>query len=415
MANTAYTTKNFLTQVIYHTTTEPKDVDLLWDNNGVLKYYDKEWKPFENLLQRATDKQDGLMTSLQVSTLNSAIQWKSIPTNDLPGRKAIVLNNHDTILAYGEKAGDGSYSILMLNKWGVVDLGTPNKPINLNTPAGVRPTVQEAGQTGEQAHKIAYSEDVTDAVTKLTKSISDEAARATKAEQDITKSVTTLSGTAIAWTSTATDAEPNKKSLTLANGDTISAVGEKENDIAYPILTLTKAGVVEAGNPNKPLQLNVPKDSRVTVLEAGDSADEANEVAYVQDVDDMHDALQTMIATAKTDLTNAINNEVIRAKKVESDLKTAVDSKSYVLWIIFKESADQIPAKGEHDAANYYVRGEQKFHHWDDETAKYTEYPLNGEVIYLEESTKLPYYNIDNALRSPLGELADRVKALENK
>ena len=43
---------------------------------------------------------------------------------------------------------------------------TSTKPINLNTPAGVRPTVQEAGQSGEEAYSIAYTSDLSDLATK---------------------------------------------------------------------------------------------------------------------------------------------------------------------------------------------------------------------------------------------------------
>lgn len=73
-------------------------------------------------------------------------------------RKAIVLGNHDTIL--GETTSGGTVNIAMVNKWDVVDLGTTSLPINLNTPKGVRPTVQEAGQSGEDANKIAYLSEI---------------------------------------------------------------------------------------------------------------------------------------------------------------------------------------------------------------------------------------------------------------
>lgn len=73
-------------------------------------------------------------------------------------RKAIVLGNHDTIL--GETTSAGTVNIAMVSKWDVVDLGTTTLPINLNTPKGVRPTVQEAGQTGEEANKIAYLSEI---------------------------------------------------------------------------------------------------------------------------------------------------------------------------------------------------------------------------------------------------------------
>ena len=68
------------------------------------------------------------------------------------------VRNNDLILG---AASDNikTYNIAMISKWDVVDLGSSSLKINLNTPNGVRPTVQEAGQSGEQAHKIAYLSD----------------------------------------------------------------------------------------------------------------------------------------------------------------------------------------------------------------------------------------------------------------
>lgn len=87
------------------------------------------------------------------------VPWDNIPTTELPNRRAITLKNlGDIILAKGT---DGrTYSMVQLNRWGVADFGNSSYPFNINTPAGVRPTVQEAGQTGEEAHHLAYLEDV---------------------------------------------------------------------------------------------------------------------------------------------------------------------------------------------------------------------------------------------------------------
>lgn len=87
------------------------------------------------------------------------VEWKDVADQNLPNRKAIILPTMgDIILVTGP---DGkTHSAVQLNRWGVMDFGNPTFPVNLNTPAGVRPTVQEAGQTGEQANKIAYVSDV---------------------------------------------------------------------------------------------------------------------------------------------------------------------------------------------------------------------------------------------------------------
>lgn len=87
-----------------------------------------------------------------------AVKYEDVADSNLPERKAIVLKNGDVILG-GNLEGDTS-SLVQLNRWGVADFGSSSVPFNINTPKDVRPTVQEAGQSGEEAHKIAYLSDV---------------------------------------------------------------------------------------------------------------------------------------------------------------------------------------------------------------------------------------------------------------
>ena len=97
--------------------------------------------------------------------LSGKVDFVDVADQNLPNRKAIVLPSQgDVILSNTEDGGD--ISLLQYNRWGIVDLGTSTKPINLNTPAGVRPTVQEAGQSGEEAYSIAYTSDLSDLATK---------------------------------------------------------------------------------------------------------------------------------------------------------------------------------------------------------------------------------------------------------
>ena len=90
--------------------------------------------------------------------LDNKVDWTNISNESNPNRKAIVLKNHDTLL--GTTTKGATNNIAMISKWDIVDLGTSTLPINLNTPKNTRVTVQEAGQTGEQAHKVAYVSDV---------------------------------------------------------------------------------------------------------------------------------------------------------------------------------------------------------------------------------------------------------------
>lgn len=90
--------------------------------------------------------------------LEKAVKYEDVADSNLPEHKAIVLKNGDVIL--GGNLEGGTSSLVQLNRWGVADFGSSSVPFNINTPKDVRPTVQEAGQSGEEAHKIAYVSDV---------------------------------------------------------------------------------------------------------------------------------------------------------------------------------------------------------------------------------------------------------------
>lgn len=102
------------------------------------------------------------------------VKWDKFPTSELPNRKGIVLENGDLIL--GKDLNGDTLPLVQLNRWGIIDAGSPKAPYNINTPQGERPTIQEAGQTGEQAYHMAYQEDLAH--------ISEEIDEKVKAEAD---------------------------------------------------------------------------------------------------------------------------------------------------------------------------------------------------------------------------------------
>lgn len=102
------------------------------------------------------------------------VKWDKFPTSELPNRKGIVLENRDLIL--GKDLKGDTLPLVQLNRWGIIDAGSPKAPYNINTPQGERPTIQEAGQTGEQAYHMAYQEDLAH--------ISEEIDEKVKAEAD---------------------------------------------------------------------------------------------------------------------------------------------------------------------------------------------------------------------------------------
>lgn len=102
------------------------------------------------------------------------VKWDKSPTSELPNRKGIVLENGDLIL--GKDLNGDTLPLVQLNRWGIIDAGSPKAPYNINTPQGERPTIQEAGQTREQAYHMAYQEDLAH--------ISEEIDEKVKAEAD---------------------------------------------------------------------------------------------------------------------------------------------------------------------------------------------------------------------------------------
>ena len=199
------------------------------------------------------------------------VDWTDVSTNENPGRKAIVLKNHDLLLGTDTKGV--TYTIGMINKWDVVDLGTSKLPINLNTPAGVRPTVQEAGQTGEEANKIAYLSDIKGLEADL---------------ENVVK-----------YDDVSTAEKPNRKAITLKNDDLI--IGATTSGGTVNIAMINKWDVVDLGSNKLPINLNTPAGIRPTVQEAGQSGEEANKLAYLSDIDDINTMLGNYLTREEFD------------------------------------------------------------------------------------------------------------------
>lgn len=101
------------------------------------------------------------------------VKWDKFPTSELPNRKGIVLENGDLIL--GKGLNGNTLPLVQLNHLGVIDAGSPKAPYNINTPQGERPTIQEAGQTGEQTYHMAYQEDLANISAEIDEKVKAEA------------------------------------------------------------------------------------------------------------------------------------------------------------------------------------------------------------------------------------------------
>ena len=234
------------------------------------------------------------------------VDWTDVSTDENPGRKAIVLKNHDLLLGTDTKGV--TYTISMINKWDVVDLGTSKLPINLNTPAGVRPTVQEAGQSGEQANKLAYLSDIDDIntmlgnyltreefdnlvkdapealdtlkeiadkladnddvaaalttqISDLSEKVDEEVSRSTIEDEEAKARLQTLETglselkeKAVLYENVATGENPGRKAIILENHDTI--VGKGTDGASYNLVMLSKWNKADFGSGSVEINLN---------------------------------------------------------------------------------------------------------------------------------------------------------------
>lgn len=98
------------------------------------------------------------------NALETKVTWDESKSKIvLPSGGQIVGTKYGTD---GSNPTDGA-TIAQLSQYDIMDFGSSKYPLNLNVPAGVRVTVQEQGQSGENANKIAYLSDVEVKVDKV--------------------------------------------------------------------------------------------------------------------------------------------------------------------------------------------------------------------------------------------------------
>lgn len=115
------------------------------------------------------------------SEMDKTVQFT---TSEYQGRtkKVITLDNDELVNARSNSedlenkidVSNKTISLIQLNRWNVVDVGSPHTLTNINTPDGIRPTVQEKSQSGTEAHKIAYLSDfenINDIVNSLSTNV----------------------------------------------------------------------------------------------------------------------------------------------------------------------------------------------------------------------------------------------------
>lgn len=133
--------------------------------NDKFSNVDSSLGSLETLISEETEARGLADTKLQ-EDLMKAVEGM-VKHEDYKNKKIIVLSNAEQIV--GQSNPDelerkievnGKIPLIKLNEWNVIDIGSPITLTNINIPDGVRPTVQEKSQSGPNAHKMAYLDDI---------------------------------------------------------------------------------------------------------------------------------------------------------------------------------------------------------------------------------------------------------------
>lgn len=284
--------------------------------------------------------------------LEKAVKYEDTATEQNPGRKSILLANHDNIL--GAKTDGSAVNIAMVSKWDKVDLGSGSVEINLNGSAE-RPTYNDT----EEIALIKDLEDETtargEADTKLQEDLQTEATTARAAEK---ANADAIAAEVTRATEKEAEIEANlaeatkdvvkhqvdslgKEVIALSNDEQILAAPNKEElegkievEGSVPLIKLNKWNVVDLGSPKTLLNINTPDGVRPTVQEKSQSGPKANQIAYVSDVNGLSNVLEALGATVqilqeKVDALTKTNTEVVNAEGSITGLTDA--TKDYIV------------------------------------------------------------------------------------
>ena len=229
-------------------------------------------------VSRYTLKEDFNNLKEDVEDLQSKdfVEFVNVADKNLPNRKAIVLPTQGDVLLVTTEDGQ-TRSALQYNRWGIFDIGIPGKPFNINIAAGDRPTVQEEGQTGKEAYKIAYTSDLVNLATKeevdqKINSVIDSAPEALDTLKElsealnndpdfaatITNKLTSIESELdkkVEYTDISTSENPDRKAIVLNNHDTL--LGNATDGNTYNLIMMSKWDKVDVGTAQKEINLMV--------------------------------------------------------------------------------------------------------------------------------------------------------------
>lgn len=239
------------------------------------------------------------------NALETKVTWDESKSKIvLPSGGQIVGTKYGTD---GSNPTDGA-TIAQLSQYDIMDFGSSKYPLNLNVPAGVRVTVQEQGQSGENANKIAYLSDVEVKVDKVDgKGLS---------EEDFTTALKTkLEGLS---NYDDTDIKNDIASLDTAYKTADTALEEKITANEQAIAT--KVDKVDGMGLSQENFTTVEKTKLTGLSNYDDTAIEENKTNIASVRSDLT-AESTLQATNYNDLNTRLNSEVTRATDREDEIE----------------------------------------------------------------------------------------------
>ena len=243
------------------------------------------------------------------NALETKVTWDESKSKIvLPSGGQIVGTKYGTD---GSNPTDGA-TIAQLSQYDIMDFGSSKYPLNLNVPAGVRVTVQEQGQSGENANKIAYLSDVEVKVDKVDgKGLS---------EEDFTTALKTkLEGLS---NYDDTDIKNNIASLDTAYKTADTALEEKITANEQAIAT--KVDKVDGMGLSQENFTTVEKTKLTRLSNYDDTAIKASIEENKTNIASVRSDLtaeSTLQATNYNDLNTRLNSEVTRATDREDEIE----------------------------------------------------------------------------------------------
>ena len=197
----------------------------------------------ESADRKSTDEALSGRVDAVESTVENKVDWTDVSTGENPGRKSIILGNHDTIL--GTTTSGGSVNVAMVSKWDKVDLGSAQVEINLNGSAD-HPTYNDT-------EKLAFLSDVQAAH----EDVAEETAAREAADKALSGRVDAVESKVenkVDWTDVSTEDNPNRKAVVLGNHDTL--LGTTTSGGAVNVAMVSKWDKVDLGSAQVELNLN---------------------------------------------------------------------------------------------------------------------------------------------------------------